>query len=488
MYEERVRKLTANLEDYAYYKAVFSEDEQEAQYHYTEYQRAKERGIAQNMVLRDGEEKGIYYRVFAFPTEGGRADETSLSQETVKALADAIDKVSFDELVRETVEPKGFSTLFDEGGDGSLESVCHRFPGIGIGVIASEKKEEIECPVTVYVKDELGVMFWAVADKYIDVEYERGSAGYEESENALFELFGTMMESAIQNQCADDPEKQRELRAAMDSLMKQFGADSEEFGSEAAMEDEDGIPGSEDDWAALSFEEYKEILNEVMELPEEEPEAVSEEAPYWKRFAVLLSALSAKTWKFPVDTLELGKATPVKEKRVREILDDAWGVKTREDLISTLDWLFKEGQTEDYRMYYEAESVEDVLLEDMEPEEERAARAEYRVVSKMRDVTNMNTMLAWDLGRGVMLARLGYFAGMLTRRETEQMLSDIAVGLTGIFSSWREYAAAYLFGAMYWSYPDSSKADTSELFIDLYHMVKELLAENGEWRRNPWIE
>lgn len=482
MYEEEIKTLREDLEEYAFYKAVFSEDEQEATYHYMEYTEADEKGIAPNILLREGETNGIHYRILAFSVMGPIPED--VERRLRKEAVNASDSV----IAHEVTEPKGFSSYYDENGECGADFVLmpmyKELNGIFLIVIASEEKAEIDCPVTVFVIDESGMQFWPVASGYIGLEYETGSAGPEEQSTDIFQFFGTVLESAIGSKYADDPDKQEELRSQMNGLFEQFGMGREDGETEPE--------GSSDDWAAMSFEEFREVFDEVGELQEQDPITVRENDPYLVSFAALLSAVVSKLYRFSPGGLEPDVHTPAKERKVAAVLEDAWEIKSREDLIDTLDWLFKAGQTEDYRLYYESESLEDMVLEDMEEEEVLIAQKEFAVVKEFRDMTDMNTMLAWDLGRAVMLARWGYFVGLLTRKETEQMLKDIAVSIVQIFDSWRDFGKAYLFGGLYWSYPDGSKADTSEYFIDMYHMITELLGkeakDSGEWKKNPWIK
>ena len=467
MHETEIEELEEKLKDYAFYKAVFSDNQQEASYHYTEYTEAVNRGIVPNVVLREGKLKGVLYRVLAFSLNGVIPEDVRIrAARLVGELPEAV-------IERELTEPKGFTYVYqdeEEEEEECLSSLYQSFNGIYFAAVASEREEEICCPVTVYVADENELQIWPVAGKYIHIGYEKGDWEYEEGEPDLFGLFGSMMDQAIEAKYAQDPGMQQELKQRAKELMQSFEASKEP-----------------DDWAAMTFEEYREVLREVLSFPEPDPVRIRERDPYLIRFAVLLAAPAANVYGYSAEGLEPDAHTRAKEGRAWNYLKEAWGIENREDLINTLDWLFKSGQTEDYRLYYEAESPEDMISDDMDAQERKIAALEYTVVCEMKEVTDMNTMLAWDLGRAVMLTRWGCYTGLLTRKEAEQMLRDIALGIVSVFHSWGEYAAAYLFGALYWSYPDSTKAEASEYFIDLFHVIQNLLTA-GEWSRIPWIE
>ena len=466
MYEAEIEELKEKLEDPAFYKAVFRDNPQEASYHYTEYTEAANRGVVPNVILREGALEGVWYRILAFSLNGVLPEDIRIR------AAGLVGKLSEDEIAKELSDPKGFTYVFEDGEENALSAIYRSMNGIYFLAAASGDQEEISCPVTVYVADDDELQIWPVAGKYIHMEYEKEDGECEAWEPDLFGLLGTVMDQAIETKYAQDPDMQRELKQRARELMQSF----EEPGEES------------DDWAAMTFEEYRDVISEVRALPERDPVRFRRKDPYLIRFAVLLSAPAAKGSGCLTEGLEPDIHTPSREAKARNYLKEAWEIESREDLIDTLDWLFKAGQTEDYRLYYEAGSPEDMISDDMDEQERRIARLEYTVVREMKEVTDRNTLLAWDLGRAVLLARWGCYTGLLTGRETEQILQDTALGILSVFGSWREYGAAYLFGALYWSYPDSSKAEASEYFIDLFHLIQGFLAEGGEWSRNPWIE
>ena len=142
--------------------------------------------------------------------------------------------------------------------------------------------------------------------------------------------------------------------------------------------------------------------------------------------------------------------------RVKEqLLRKWWGIKNREDLISTLDWLEKWGHRK--RLYNEGKKLN------------KMAKGEYiKLLHKYKDNKQnrqqlykaywcyrsfgKKSIIAWDYCRYIALCGWGYMAGYLSEEEAWALLMPKAIELQDSFNSWGEMGDNYLHGRAYWSW------------------------------------
>jgi hypothetical protein len=130
-----------------------------------------------------------------------------------------------------------------------------------------------------------------------------------------------------------------------------------------------------------------------------------------------------------------------------EMFDEAWDVKTKDDLLECLKWLFEEGHRKDY-----AEE----------------------------DDNDPNDIVAWDLSRAINNARFGVIMGLLTEKEAWEWITKCAEAMKNKFSSWDSYAKNFIRGRTYWNIINEQENDNDE-FNDAIEL---LLDEDNE--DSPW--
>ncbi|MBO0819556.1 MAG: DUF1266 domain-containing protein [Nocardiopsaceae bacterium] len=134
-------------------------------------------------------------------------------------------------------------------------------------------------------------------------------------------------------------------------------------------------------------------------------------------------------------------------------LERDWGVGSREDLLSTLDWLAAEGHRGCM-----------------------AARLGHPPAS-------------WDFARYSLMVRNGFAAEYIGEAEAWRLLEGIAGDLAGCYGSWREFADDYLAGRLLWlggtekpgGYPASQRqtADAAQSLLDPSN-------PRSPWNLVPW--
>lgn len=94
--------------------------------------------------------------------------------------------------------------------------------------------------------------------------------------------------------------------------------------------------------------------------------------------------------------------------------------------------------------------------------------------------------LAWDISECMGQLRLGLACGLLSQAEFDS-LADEWIAQAQIFSSWEEYAASLVCGALYWDFRQGSQVpelqQAQRLWMD---MVRALLANDAAWDSGFW--
>ena len=144
------------------------------------------------------------------------------------------------------------------------------------------------------------------------------------------------------------------------------------------------------------------------------------------------------------------------EKWGKELLSGGWGVDSRADLISRLEWLLTEGHRVGFQNDLKNGELPKFLKKG--PED----------------------ILAWDFGRMVNVARWGYGAGYIDGNEAWNWLLTASYGSQLAFNSWKEFGESYMAGRSYWAGKKIKEMDdeTKEAYDRL------LYPEN---KKSPWI-
>ncbi len=168
----------------------------------------------------------------------------------------------------------------------------------------------------------------------------------------------------------------------------------------------------------------------------------------------------------------------------KQLLNQGWGVSSKDDLFKSLKWLKEEGNRKEFetiqRNYSKLDNdrVQSKLRNITNPKE--VSRIEF--VLNHDDPLNANGILAWDMGRFVTVTGWGYLAGYISEKEAEEKISTILPMTQRSFQSWEEYAISYRAGRKFWN---EKKAVQEEVRLD--EIISKLLNDpQGMWNQNPW--
>ena len=234
------------------------------------------------------------------------------------------------------------------------------------------------------------------------------------------------------------------------------------------------------------------IQNIYDSLPEGNKIKVKNGDEYIEKFEIMLSGILSYINGHDNDTLDVEEHNEFFHERINYILTEFWGIENKDDVYNTISWLLNEGHTDEYLGYANADTVDELIDEDMDEEEIEIVKNGFEFAKYFKDKLPENIMLGWDYGRAAAIVRWSYFMNYISEEEAWEILDKIAGVMIGAFNSWKEFGISYIVGGLFWTY----RKDPSETYSRYYETVEALeglLTETGEeedreWLRNPWIE
>lgn len=176
-------------------------------------------------------------------------------------------------------------------------------------------------------------------------------------------------------------------------------------------------------------------------------------------------------------------------------LQEAWGIRSRPQLLSRLHWILREGP----RVGFEFEIAQAESLSDAEAAEfsRRAAADSNESVREQgwrvqqlrgnaRGIRDAN-FEAWDLVRAAMLTRAGHSLGWLSEAEAVDTLNLISARLQQSCSSWQELGEHFMTARWFWEGVTGLEAKQSDAH-DASRQAARLDPERGPWAHVPWSQ
>ncbi|QQR54310.1 DUF1266 domain-containing protein [Candidatus Peregrinibacteria bacterium] len=130
-----------------------------------------------------------------------------------------------------------------------------------------------------------------------------------------------------------------------------------------------------------------------------------------QKWILASTAHLAEAWGDSFNHLGTYQPTPGNKDMTQGILNNAWEVTSKNDLLGVLNWLEHTGD---------------------------------------RSAWERDDMLAWDLVRYIYLCGMGHTAGFLNEKESWELCFPIARLLQKKYSSWRSLGAKYIEGRTLW--------------------------------------
>lgn len=240
------------------------------------------------------------------------------------------------------------------------------------------------------------------------------------------------------------------------------------------------------------YQVLEEKLAQLDSLPEQEPVPYTKNDPRWGRFGILLSGIISTVNGHELDGMDVEEHIPVLEQKIVSLVRRSWGINGRGELLDTIRSLTQDGYILRCRLYCDANSPEELLVEDMDEEERESVCRGWRFVQHFKGRYSPEFLLGWDVGRAAMLARWGCYLGWITEGEALGILWELSQKAAQGLGSWREFAQSYLFGGLMWkllcgdSMAESYLGYLADAAIDL--LTGSSAAGEGQWRDCPWPE
>jgi len=197
-------------------------------------------------------------------------------------------------------------------------------------------------------------------------------------------------------------------------------------------------------------------------------------------WALGLAAISTETNGGSHEFLGGSKRTKESAIASRDLLEIWWGVKSREDLLKTLNWLETSGHR---RQFDTLESFSQEQLAAYGSSDGAESENKMHIVLANKNLLGSKGIAAWDFGRYVAICGWGYQAGYITEDEAWRMIMPIARLTQPLFHSWKGFASNYMLGRRFWSLEQSNN-DTGRYTEE----TAEWLLQIGKspWTRTPW--
>lgn len=208
--------------------------------------------------------------------------------------------------------------------------------------------------------------------------------------------------------------------------------------------------------------------------------------------ALSVGAINGEQVSAYIDTLETG----MDDARLTKGLGEAWDISDADSAGQTLEWL----RTAGHRQYFE--TVYQILQ--TQPASEWRAAVESQLpdadheqvhgfvknlAETIEDLKNKDHLspadfergiLAWDMGRLVVVARMAHDKGFLGEGVAWEYVGDALRQCKAVFSSWGELSNSYIIGRAMWS-------GAGMMLDGLKEIAHDLLEKDGSpWRSLPF--
>lgn len=161
----------------------------------------------------------------------------------------------------------------------------------------------------------------------------------------------------------------------------------------------------------------------------------------------------------PCNTFE-ADFRPYTPSSMQKIMERDWGIKDRDDLLTTIDELINAG-VDDYAEFIvviNEENSEKIynFLCSINYKEELARKYSTLVPAVTKNFKKAGikvpekTLIAWDLVRAASLAQGGEAAGYINRGEAIDLMESAGKRANEFYETWEEYSAAFLYYRRMW--------------------------------------
>lgn len=182
----------------------------------------------------------------------------------------------------------------------------------------------------------------------------------------------------------------------------------------------------------------------------------------------------------------------------RELLSEWWDIDSKEEVLDTIDWLFREGHRIQYDIIWQAMNAISIkeskaFLREHVATNQLEEETALQRLRNMRDALELfreheligedtqPEMLIWDYARIINLSRGSFDAGYLSREEALGIIMRCVEPIRKMYSSWEQLSVSYQFARCVWNGIDE------DIFEDMMAGMQVLLTDpNSPWVKIPF--
>ncbi len=203
------------------------------------------------------------------------------------------------------------------------------------------------------------------------------------------------------------------------------------------------------------------MLSDLFDSEEYRRDPIPQDLPPDRFAAISIGAINAEQTGYFCDSLRTG--SDVEE--IKDNLSSYYDIEDRDTALETLEWLYTSG----HRVYFDnikgilsgrgapiavtgmdAETAERIREYSSNLQESIEELVEEKFLKQRADLARCS-ILAWDMGRLVLVARCCFDAGYISEEEAWRYILDARQASQGQYTSWEEFAAGYVIGRAMWS-------------------------------------
>jgi len=182
------------------------------------------------------------------------------------------------------------------------------------------------------------------------------------------------------------------------------------------------------------------------------------------------------------DLLWCVPATPENIATEKKMLEEWWGINSRQDLLKQLTWINSGGHRAGFDRMVQLSQMGAVeaFKAKLDPKSLNEFEEGMQIVQEFGPQLGSKSLLGWDYCRYIGLCRWGTLCGYLSPDEAWAKIMPAAKLLQNSFSSWSDLGKNYLIGRHYWQ-PHSNLQPSFESNYKL------LLSDpKSPWVTIPW--
>ena len=177
--------------------------------------------------------------------------------------------------------------------------------------------------------------------------------------------------------------------------------------------------------------------------------------------AINIGAINAEQTEYFCDSLTTGSDVD----EIKENLSDYYDISDRDTALETLEWLYTSGHRvyfdiinrvvsgQDNQIYADGLDEDDIdrIREYISNLQESIDELMQEDFLKQRADLAKCSILAWDMGRLVLVTRCCFDAGYISDEEAWSYIRNARQASKEKYASWNEFAAGYVIGRAMWS-------------------------------------